>query len=451
MSKPEHETSPHQPATEVHGSSVAFYVFVAVVLAIITYVEFALVEHQATWFAWMSRPWLLFWLVVLSAIKFLMVVMFFMHLKQDHRAFTGFFSSGMVIAVGTLAALAALFSVRSIAEAQAPSEPEGAPTEAHGAPHGEPHGDGSEAAFGLEDNRDPLERFAHPAPKTQDVTRTELRPTLPGSEDGSGAGLGADVLTMTGGALPSASIEDPLVNPTGLVVGEFPFPLAEAAPPITLPSFFAADGTPQPLAGAPAEGEAAEEAAAPAAATDATQAAPEETAAEQTETEAAQTEAPPPAPEGGAEETGAAAASDAPLLSAVDTSPGEGVYTANCASCHQANGQGIPGAFPPLVEHVPNLALADGGREYLVQLLLYGLQGEVGVEGQAYNGVMPAWPQLSDEQIADVLNYVLSAWDNLERMPDDYPAYTPDEVAPQRDAGLSPADVYERRQALDLP
>lgn len=319
MHKPEHETSPHKPEghPEAHGSSVGFYIFVAVVLAIITYIEFALVEHQETWFAWMSRPWLFFWLVVLSAIKFLMVVMFFMHLKQDHRAFTGFFSSGMVIAVGTLAALAALFSVRSIAEAQAPAEPEGAPTEAHGAPHsdpqGDPHGDPHAigADFGLEDNRDPLERFAHPAPKTQDVTRTELRPTLPGSADGSGAGLGADVLAMTGGALPSASTEDPLVNPTGLIVGESPFPLAEAAPEITLPNFFAADGTPQPLAGTPAEGEATEEAAAPPAETDAAQAEAEQTGTEQPE--AAQTDtAPTDATQPDTADTAAAPAETAP-------------------------------------------------------------------------------------------------------------------------------------------
>lgn len=261
---------------------------------------------------------------------------------------------------------------------------------------------------------------------------------------------------MTGGALPSASTEDPLVNPTGLIVGESPFPLAEAAPEITLPNFFAADGTPQPLAGTPAEGEATEEAAAPPAETDAAQAEAEQTGTEQPE--AAQTDtAPTDATQPDTADTAAAPAetapaeAGAPLLREVDVSTGEGVYTANCASCHQANGQGLPGAFPPLAGHVPDLALAEGGRDYLVQLLLYGLQGEVGVEGQAYNGVMPAWPQLSDEQIAGVLNYTLSAWDNLERMPEDYPAFTPDDVAAQRDAGLSPADVYERRQALELP
>lgn len=412
MSKPNHETSPHAPGghPEAHGSSVGFYVFIAVVLGIITYIEFALVEYQDTWFAWMSRFWLFFWLILLSVIKFLLVVMFFMHLKQDDRAFTGFFSSGMVIAVGTLAALAALFTVRSIAEAQTPGEPH--------APHAEAH-------IG-EDTRTLAERFEYPAPKTQDVTRTELRPTVAGTDGDSGAGLGADVSSAggEGAAPPRASVENPRVTPTGLVVGELPYPLAEPAPPVTLPNAFNADGT-------PASPQAQQEQVAQASAGGAEEAAPAEGEAE----EAAAT---PPA-------------GDAPLLVNADLSAGEAAYSANCASCHQANGAGIPGAFPPLVGHTPDLALAEGGRDYLVNLLLYGLQGEIQVEGQAYNGVMPAWQGLSDEELAGILNYTLSEWDNLSAMPEGYAAFTPEEVAEGRDAGLSAADVYEQRQTLELP
>ena len=100
--KPDHKTaSSTAHSTEHEGSSVGFYIFIALILGVITYVEFALVEHKETWFAALSGPLILALLIGLSVVKFIMVVMFFMHLKGDDRTFTGFFSSGMVIAVGT--------------------------------------------------------------------------------------------------------------------------------------------------------------------------------------------------------------------------------------------------------------------------------------------------------------------------------------------------------------
>ena len=131
----------------------------------------------------------------------------------------------------------------------------------------------------------------------------------------------------------------------------------------------------------------------------------------------------------------------------IDTAAGEAVYTANCASCHQATGEGVPGAFPPLVGHVP--ALYNASREYLVNLQLYGLQGEIEIDGQTYNGVMPAWAQLSDEDIANVLNYVSTAWGNEAQL-ENFQPYTPEDVAPLRDAGLTAQDVYALRQELNL-
>ncbi len=132
---------------------------------------------------------------------------------------------------------------------------------------------------------------------------------------------------------------------------------------------------------------------------------------------------------------------------ALDLSAGEAVYTTNCASCHQATGQGITGAFPPLVDHVPVLYNAD--RSYLINLLLYGLQGEIQVLGETYNGVMPAWQQLSDDDIANVLNYVTNTWGNADALQNFQP-YEAGEIASARDAGLSAADVYELRQQLEL-
>lgn len=214
----------------------------------------------------------------------------------------------------------------------------------------------------------------------------------------------------------------------------------------------------QPEEATPATSETASEAA-PAEEAEAEQATPEAASAE----DEAATSAPEPAAaeeadeQEGEENTSAEDATEettpagGALLADADLSTGEGVYTANCVSCHQSEGQGVPGAFPPLADHAPELALPEGGRDYLTHVLLYGLQGEIEVDGQSYNGVMPAWQQLSDEEIAGVLNYVLSSWGNLDAMPEDYAAFSPDEIAAERDAGLSAAEVYEQRQALELP
>ena len=86
---------------------------------------------------------------------------------------------------------------------------------------------------------------------------------------------------------------------------------------------------------------------------------------------------------------------------------GKRTYDQNCLACHQPNGQGIPGAFPPLA-----------GSDYLlsnpkraIDILLNGLSGKITVSGKDYNGVMPA-VRLSDESIANVLTYVLNSWNN---------------------------------------
>jgi cytochrome c oxidase subunit II len=138
---------------------------------------------------------------------------------------------------------------------------------------------------------------------------------------------------------------------------------------------------------------------------------------------------------------------------------GAEVYTAHCASCHQAEGQGIPGAFPPLAghlpefitrHHVPEFIEDDVGRHYLINVLLYGLQGAITARGQTYDALMPAFGYLSDQEIAAVLNHTLHAWGNDELLPETFVAYVPGEITLQRDQGLTPLDVYEQRQELEL-
>lgn len=123
---------------------------------------------------------------------------------------------------------------------------------------------------------------------------------------------------------------------------------------------------------------------------------------------------------------------------------GEGIFNANCASCHQSNGQGITGAFPPLAGHVPGLYNAD--RDYLPNLLLYGLQGQINVAGVGYNGVMPAWAQLSDEDLAAVLNYITTAWGN-ESDVQNFQAYQPEDVASKRSNSYSAIQIHDELRA----
>lgn len=85
------------------------------------------------------------------------------------------------------------------------------------------------------------------------------------------------------------------------------------------------------------------------------------------------------------------------------------VYQTNCSSCHQANGQGVAGTFPPLAG---NPAVA-GDATKVVHIVKYGLNGKLDVKGTTYNGMMPAWgQQLSNGDIASVVTYIRSSWGN---------------------------------------
>ena len=106
-----------------------------------------------------------------------------------------------------------------------------------------------------------------------------------------------------------------------------------------------------------------------------------------------------------------------------EISLGEQVYTSRCAACHQNNGEGIPGSFPPLV----GTEWVTGNKSRLIKTVLDGLSGEIEVNGVTYSGVMAPWRDaLSDREIASVLTYIRSTWQN------DAEAISPDEVAAER-------------------
>jgi mono/diheme cytochrome c family protein len=87
---------------------------------------------------------------------------------------------------------------------------------------------------------------------------------------------------------------------------------------------------------------------------------------------------------------------------------GKEVYSVNCVSCHMENGEGVEGTFPPLVKS----DYVSGDTKRLINIALQGQTGEIVVNGKTYNMDMPAQSHLSDEEVADVLNYIKSSWGN---------------------------------------
>lgn len=88
---------------------------------------------------------------------------------------------------------------------------------------------------------------------------------------------------------------------------------------------------------------------------------------------------------------------------------GEAVYGAVCAACHQANGAGLAGAFPPLA----GSDWVHGPEANIILPVLHGLMGEIVVNGEKWNGVMPAQgATLDDRQVAAVISYIRAEWGN---------------------------------------
>jgi mono/diheme cytochrome c family protein len=115
-----------------------------------------------------------------------------------------------------------------------------------------------------------------------------------------------------------------------------------------------------------------------------------------------------PAEQQAAAAPGAAPAA-APAAPAAAGANGAEVYGRICVTCHQADGKGLPGAFPPLV----GSTVIVGNPDIPIKIVLHGLQGPVTVAGAQFNSVMAPWGgTLSDDEIAAVLTYERSNFGN---------------------------------------
>ncbi|WP_299247845.1 cytochrome c [uncultured Aquimarina sp.] len=97
---------------------------------------------------------------------------------------------------------------------------------------------------------------------------------------------------------------------------------------------------------------------------------------------------------------------------------GEEIYADFCMQCHLHDGKGTPNIFPPL-------AGSDwliNKREESIHSIKYGLNGPIKVNGATYNSAMTSLG-LEDEEIADVMNYIMNSWGNQQKK-----MVTPEEV-----------------------
>lgn len=102
------------------------------------------------------------------------------------------------------------------------------------------------------------------------------------------------------------------------------------------------------------------------------------------------------------------AATAGALTVAEQVKAGEALFAGTCSTCHQANGQGMEGVFPPLAKS--DYIAADPKR--VPNAILHGLQGPVTVNGKDYNSVMPPMTQLTDDEVANISTYVLNSFGN---------------------------------------
>lgn len=135
----------------------------------------------------------------------------------------------------------------------------------------------------------------------------------------------------------------------------------------------------------------------------------------------------------------AATAQDAGHNTAFDT---------NCSMCHQLGAAGVPGQFPRLAGRAGKIAATAAGRNYLERVVLSGMIGGITVDDSPIvGGVMPSFASLSDKDLADALDYIISL-DDSGKLHWKGAMITPADIAKARaDKPLSPAQVHQLRAA----
>jgi nitrite reductase (NO-forming) len=106
--------------------------------------------------------------------------------------------------------------------------------------------------------------------------------------------------------------------------------------------------------------------------------------------------------------TAATAQKTGALTTEDQVNAGKALFAGTCSTCHQANGEGMEGVFPPLAKS----SVLAATPKRIVDIMLHGLNGPVTVNGKDYNSTMPAMTQLTDDEVANIGTYVLNSWGN---------------------------------------
>lgn len=121
---------------------------------------------------------------------------------------------------------------------------------------------------------------------------------------------------------------------------------------------------------------------------------------------------------------------------------GRFIYTSACAPCHQQDGNGVPGQYPPLSG---SDWTQEAGPGRLIRLMLHGLEGPIEVKGLQFNNTMVPWKDLlSDSQIAAVLSFIRSEWGNKA------PKVTPEQVKTIRDKTSDRKQHWTAQELLQI-
>lgn len=105
----------------------------------------------------------------------------------------------------------------------------------------------------------------------------------------------------------------------------------------------------------------------------------------------------------------------------IETVAGEKAYTVYCGACHQKDGMGASGRFPTLASD-----WVSGDKVRLINAVLLGVDGDIMVNNEIFNGTMPRHDFLKDEDIANILTYIRKSFGNQAD------GVKPEEVAVER-------------------
>jgi mono/diheme cytochrome c family protein len=138
-----------------------------------------------------------------------------------------------------------------------------------------------------------------------------------------------------------------------------------------------------------------------------------------------------------------------PAARAADSAPaypqGAATFQSNCAVCHGATGAGLPSLAPPLLSYPARYAASAEGRRQLAMTVLFGMYGDIAVEGKHYSFRMPDFGQLDDAALATVLNFLVF---DLDHAGAEVKPLAAAEITAERAHPLEGAAVREHRKSV---